>query len=237
MGGQHLIRKNSAMKSAKPSYQATSDLPDLAVVRRILNGEKQWYEVLMRRYNQTLYRAVRSYLPDPEVEDIMQDTYIKAFEKLHQFQGNASFSTWLIRIGINEALQHLRQIRKKQMLSIDQNDDLNHNIIQLTDSNQMDPEKRTIGRETRCLLERAIDQLPEKYRIVYTLREIEGFSTPDVAKCLEITESNTKVRLHRAKLLLKENLFKYSSEVAIWEFGNSRCDLLVNRVLNEIANR
>lgn len=235
MDFQHLIRKNSVMKSANLSYQATSKLPDLAVVQRIIDGEKQWYEVLMRRYNQTLYRAVRSYVPDVEVEDIMQDTYIKAFEKLHQFQGNASFSTWLIRIGINEALQHLRRERKKQMVSIDQNDDFNQKIIQLTDSNQMDPEKRTIGRETRLLLEQAIDQLPEKYRIVYTLRELEDFSNSDVATCLEITESNAKVRLHRAKLLLKEYLFKQSSKVAIWEFGNSRCDRLVNRVLSEIA--
>jgi RNA polymerase sigma-70 factor (ECF subfamily) len=223
------------MKSMKISYQATSKLSDQAVVQRILDGEKQWYEVLMRRYNQTLYRIVRTYLPDPEVEDIMQDTYIKAFEKLHQFQGNASFSTWLIRIGINEALQHLRQGRKKQMVSIDQDEDLSHNIIQLTDTHQMDPEKRTIGRETRLLLERAIDELPEKYRIVYTMREIEGFSNSAVAHCLEITESNAKVRLHRAKLLLKEYLFKQSREVAIWEFGNHRCDLLVNRVLVEIS--
>jgi RNA polymerase sigma-70 factor (ECF subfamily) len=225
------------MKSIKLSNQATSKLSDQAVVQRILNGEKQWYEVLMRRYNQTLYRIVRSYLPDGEVEDIMQDTYIKAFEKLSQFQGNASFSTWLIRIGINEALQSLRQGRKKKMVSIDQDDVLSHNIIQLTDSNQMDPEKRTIGRETRLLLEKAIDGLPEKYRIVYTMREIEGFSNAEVAHCLEITESNAKVRLHRAKLLLKEYLFKRSSEVTIWEFGNSRCDLLVNRVLMEIAKR
>lgn len=225
------------MKRAKLSDREISMLPDEVVVQRILDGEKEWYELLMRRYNQTLYRTVRSYLPDPEVEDIMQDTYIKAFEKLHQFQGNASFSTWLIRIGINEALQYLRREKKKQMVSIDQDDDLRHNIIQLTDSKQMDPEKRTIDRETRLLLERSIDQLPEKYRIVYILREIEDFSNSDVAGCLDITESNVKVRLHRAKLLLKEYLFKASSQMEIWEFGNRRCDLLVHNVLHEIFKR
>jgi RNA polymerase sigma-70 factor (ECF subfamily) len=223
------------MKLARRSPQMSSKISDAAVVERILEGEKQWYEILMRRYNQTLYRTVRSYLPEPEVEDIMQDTYLKAFEKLHQFQGNASFSTWLIRIGINEALQHLRRKRNKHVVSMDQDDDLNHHIIQLTDTQQMDPEKRTIGGETRLLLEKAIDHLPEKYRIVYTLREMEGFSNADVAMCLDITESNAKVRLHRARFLLKEYLFQQSGDALIWEFGNSRCDELVDKILCELT--
>lgn len=223
------------MKSAKRTDETTTKLPDAAVVQHILNGEKQWYEILMRRYNQTLYRAIRSYLPDAEVEDVMQDTYIKAFENLAQFLGNASFATWLIRIGINEALQHLRRERKKQMVSLDQDSDLNQKIIQLTDSHQMDPEKHAIDRETRLLVERAVEQLPEKYRIVYILREVEGFSNSDLASCLEISESNVKVRLHRARILLKEYLFKQSSGVAIWEFGSSRCDQLVDKVLSRLV--
>lgn len=87
-------------------------LPDQEVVERVRSGEKGLYEILMRRYNQTLYRAVRSYLRDgDDVQDAMQEAYVKAYTKLDQFKGDSAFSTWLVRIGINEALQVLRKQR------------------------------------------------------------------------------------------------------------------------------
>jgi len=222
------------MKTIKLSHAGNARLSDQEVIHKILTGEKQLYEILMRRYNQTLYRAVRSYVKDQEVEDIMQDAYVKAFEKLHQFKGEASFSTWLVRIGINEALQYQRKNRKAYYSSLDQQEEGQQNIIQLPDTNKMDPEKRAIKQETRLLLERAIDQLPQKYRIVYILREVEGWSNSEMAQCLNISQSNAKVRLHRARQLLKEHLYKASLDKDLWEFGDQRCNQLVNKVLKRI---
>src|ERR1044071_9181907 len=95
----------------------TNQLSDADVVTRVLRGEKELFEILMRRHNQTLYRVVRGYLKDDdEIRDAMQNAYLKAFDKLHQFQGNAAFSTWLIRIGINEALLRLKDIKKGKVI-------------------------------------------------------------------------------------------------------------------------
>lgn len=210
-------------------------LPDEDVVARVLNGEKELYEILLKRYNQTLYRAIRGYLPDGEVEDIMQDAYIKAFEKLGQFQGGSSFSTWLIRIGINEALQFLRQKKKARVINLYGNHEDSTRVFNMPDASKMNPEKKLINHEGKLLLEKAIGQLPEKYRIVYVLREIEGMKNPEIAACLDLTESNVRVRLHRAKLLIREVLFKISANANVFEFGNSRCDRMVENVMRRIC--
>ena len=105
----------------------------------------------------------------------------------------------------------------------------------LPDGNKL-PEKKLINQEGKLLYEKAISQLPEKYRIVYVLREIEGLKNPEIAICLDITESNVKVRLHRAKILIKEVLFKISSNANVFEFGNSRCGRMVERVMRKICS-
>jgi RNA polymerase sigma-70 factor (ECF subfamily) len=211
-------------------------LSDEEVVARVLTGEKELYEILLKRYNQTLYRAIRSYLNEDEVEDIMQETYIKAFEKIGQFQGGSSFSTWLIRIGINEALQFLRRKSKFRMINLYGNHEDSTQVFNLPDSSKMNPEKKLINQEGKLLYEKAISQLPEKYRIVYMLREVEGMKNPEIAACLDITESNVKVRLHRAKILIREKLYKISSNANVFEFGNSRCDKMVESVMRRICS-
>lgn len=212
----------------------TGSLSDLQVVARIKQGEKELYEILLRRYNQTLYRIVRSYVREEEAEDIMQDTYVKAYEKLSQFRGNAAFSTWLIRIGINEALQFLRN--KKRFNMVNQYDDAceSNKLLNIPDAHNMNPENQLIHQEGRQLIEKTIDQLPEKYRIVYVLREVEGMKNPEIAACLQITENNVKVRLHRAKHLMQKMLYRISSNVRVFEFGNSRCDRMVSNVMQRI---
>jgi RNA polymerase sigma-70 factor (ECF subfamily) len=211
-------------------------LSDEEVVTRVLNGEKELYEILLKRYNQTLYRTIRSYLDDGEVEDIMQEAYIKAFEKLGQFQGGSTFSTWLIRIGINEALQFLRQRKKFRVINLYGNHEGSTQVFNIPDSSKMNPEKKLINQEGKLLYEKAISQLPEKYRIVYVLREIEGLKNPEIAACLDLTESNVKVRLHRAKLLIREELYKISSNANVFEFGNKRCDRMVENVMKRICS-
>ncbi|WP_242920340.1 RNA polymerase sigma factor [Pontibacter liquoris] len=212
--------------------QGQHQLSDREVVERVLTGEKELYEILMRRYNQKLYRVIRGYLKDAcEVEDAMQNTYLKAYEKLYQFHGEAQFSTWLVRIGINEALGWLRQNQKAAFLHSIQEDQPDQQLLELPDTKSMNPEINTIHKEMQLLLEQAIDNLPTKYRVVYMLREVEEMSTAEVTACLAISESNLKVRLHRAKTLLKENLYQLSASRDVFTFGSKHCDKLVNQVM------
>lgn len=211
-----------------------AELTDAAIVARVLDGDIMLYELLMWRHNQKLYRVIRSYLKqEQEVEDVMQDTYLKAFEKLFQFRHDALFSTWLIRIGINNALAKLRIQKRLSPVSIlvDQPEDFSY---LLTQTSPMNPEQIAIRQEAMQLLEKAIDSIPEKYRIIYTLREVEGMPMQEITQCLELSESNVKVRLHRAKSMLKDSLFKLSCSRDVFEFGNKRCDAVVEHVLSAL---
>lgn len=210
-------------------------IQDEIVVRRVLGGEKELFEILLRRYNQTLYRVIRGYLHDEDdVEDAMQDTYLKAFDKLQQFQGKSAFSTWLVRIGINEALLRIRRLKQSRSMVLHEAD-VKEEIVNVSDNIEMTPEKLAIRHETRQLIEKAIDQLPEKFRIIYILKEIEGMKNEEIAHCLEISTPNVKVRLHRARTLLKDTLYRISAGSEIFEFGNSRCDRLVAGVMEKLS--
>jgi RNA polymerase sigma factor (sigma-70 family) len=222
------------MHAIKLKETEFDQLPDGALVKRILTGEKALFELLLRRHNQRLYRVIRSYLRESQdIEDTMQDAYLKAFYKLDQFRGDSGFSTWLIRIGINEALQRIKKNKVKSLQEFSSDSDsMEH--LQLTDPRNMNPEKIAIGKEMKNLIENAIDSLPEKYRVIYVLKEVQGMETSEVCVCLGITESNAKVRIHRAKILMKESLLQLSSDAQIFEFGNTRCDGLVIKVMQKI---
>jgi len=209
-------------------------LTDEAIVRRVIAGEKELFEIIVRRYNRMLFRVIRSYLTDrSDAQDAMQNTYLKAFGKLHQFQGSAAFHTWLVRIGINEALLRLRDLKKVRKLYVD-SPDINSNTISQVADKQMDPEKTFIKSEAKLLLEHAIDGLPEKYRVIYVLKEIQGLEHNAIAECLNISESNVKVRLHRARTLMKDALYKLSAQSEVFEFGNRDCDAVVDFVMSRI---
>lgn len=223
------------MEVLKIKDYRSSSIPDSLVVQRILNGEKELFEILLRRYNQTLFRAVRSYLKEEDdIEDAMQNAYLHAYEKLYQYKGAAAFSTWLVRIGINEALLRVRKLKRHRVLYENTADYNLESNIQLPDNKLMNPEKQAINKETRFLIEQAIDQLPEKYRAVYVLREVEGMENSEVALSLGLSDSNVKVRLHRAKNQLKEILYQLSSDTEIFTFGNSKCDRLVTYVMERL---
>ncbi|WP_310992694.1 RNA polymerase sigma factor [Aequorivita marina] len=221
------------MKAHQPDRFTLTKLPDSKVVQRVLEGEKELFEILLRRYNQRLFRVIRSYVySEADVRDIMQEAYVKAYLKLQQFNNQASFSTWLIRIGINEALQFIRK-QKRKTTNYGKTESL-ENVFHLPDTNNMNPEKQAIKIETRTLVEEAVDRLPEKYRVVFMLHQVEGLSNPEIAACLKLTDSNVKVRLHRAKKLLKDEIFKSTHDASIFEFGNHKCDALVEVVMERI---
>lgn len=221
------------MEAIKLQSDQSSLLDDGVIVKRIVAGEKALFEILLRRHNQLLFRVLRGYLKeDVEIEDAMQNAYLKAYDKLYQFQGNSSFSTWLVRIGINEALARLGRKKKERLIYLYSADESPESINQIPDG--MNPEKQIIGQESERLLERAIDNLPEKYRVVYILKEMQGLPASHIAESLGITEDNVKVRFHRARILLKDMLYKISSSTKVFEFGNARCDALVTRVMSAI---
>lgn len=208
-------------------------LTDDEVVRRVLGGDVALMEILMRRYNQRLFRAVRSIVKDDsQVEDIVQEAYVRAYEHLSQFEGRAKFSTWLTKIAIYEAYARLRRFDHQNVDSISE---LEEKGLYMN-SNERDPERQTFDGEMRLLLERAFDVLPDDYRSVFMLREIEGLSTAETAECLEISEENVKTRLHRAREFLQRELYAAAGATArtAFQFLGPRCDRVVARVMARI---
>ncbi|PVW15832.1 RNA polymerase sigma factor [Marixanthomonas spongiae] len=217
--------KNNLLNTSKT-------LTDSEVVNKVRSGQKELFELLIRRHNQLLFRVVRSYVDkEKDAEDVMQEAYIKAFQKLHQFRHDAKFSTWLVRIGINEALQRKRRLKTKQTINIEQTQFIN----QLENTAAMNPENQMIHAQSKAFIEEAIQALPEKYKIVYMLREVEQFSISEISESLQLSESNVKVRLHRAKKKMKKYLFKATKTSTVFEFGNSKCDRMVHNVMGLVV--
>ena len=147
---------------------------------------------------------------------------------------NSSFSTWLIRIGINESLARLNAKKRYYNLYESYENYSNKTILKIASNKQSNPEQLTIGKETMQIIEKAIDTLDTKYRVVYIMKEIEGMRISEIAECLQLSKSNVKVRLHRAKNRIKESLYKQYSPQELFEFGFSKCDRLVESVLQKM---
>ncbi len=203
---------------------------DLEVIERVKAGEIALYEIIMRRYNQRLYRVARAIVRDDnEAEDVMQDAYVRAYQNLGQFRGASSFATWLTRIAINEALSRLR-LRNRNPQS-GEDDGYGEDFMNLADSSP-DPELNASVAELGHLLEKAVLDLPEQYRTVVMLRDIEELSTADTAAALDLTEENVKVRLHRGRAMAREWLFERvgSNAKHAFPFMGVRCDRVVELV-------
>jgi RNA polymerase sigma-70 factor (ECF subfamily) len=214
-------------------------LSDGEVVARIRAGELALYEILMRRHNQKLYRAVRAILRDEnEVEDAVQEAYCSAYRHLAEFEGRARLSTWLVRIAVNGALDRRR--RRARIVALDPAME-DHLVAQdgpsIGATDRWDPERQSARRELAQLLERAIDALPELFRVVYVLRDVQGMSTQETAESLELEVNTVKTRLHRARSMLREQLYQNVDKAALeaFPFGAERCDRLVAAVLDRLS--
>ena len=206
-------------------------LSDADVVRRVLGGEAALFEVLMRRHNQRVFRAIRSVLRgNDESEDAMQQAWLSAYSHLGQYQGTASFSTWITRIALNEALG--RAGGRPHLTPMDEVSEEDEGMRSKT----QDPEGRAADRELGRMMEEAIDELPDLYRSVFVLREIEGMSTSDAALALGASQEAVKVRLHRARLALQDLLYARAGSAAqgAFVFLGWRCDLMVAKVMDRI---
>ena len=210
-------------------------LSDEEIVYRVRAGETALYEVIMRRYNQRLYRIARAILHnDSEAEDVMQDAYVRAYEHLDQFAARAPFATWLTRIAVHEALARLRG--RNRIQSLDDTEDNGDQSMQIP-SKSPDPEQSASGAQLRGLLEEAVLDLPEHYRIVIMLRDIEELSTAETADALDLTEHNVKIRLHRGHGMIRSWLFERIGAGAkeAFPFMGVRCNRVVEGVFNRLA--
>jgi len=205
---------------------------DNEIITQILQGDKNRYAILVRRYNQRLYKVGISILnDDAEVEDAMQVTYINAYENLGKFAFKSSFSTWLTRILINECLLRL----KKRGKTIIMNDDKIENEMQHQQREEVQtPVTKVLNTELKNILDDAIRKLPEIYRTIFVMREIENMNVAETQECLDISEVNVKVRLNRAKVMLRDLLANYYKKEDILHFHLSRCDKMVEKVMKEI---
>ena len=204
--------------------EAVSGLNDEEIVRRVLDGETALFELIVRRYNQRLFRTTRAILRDDDAaEDAMQEAYLRAFAKLDQFAGEAKFSTWLTRIAVYEALGRLRKSKCEEKL--DETMDVEDN-----------PERAAYGRELQSAIEQAVDSLPPMYRTIFVMREMNELSVAETADCLGITQENVKTRLHRARTLLQTRLEQTigSASVHAFSYMGSRCDRMTAAVMERI---
>jgi RNA polymerase sigma-70 factor (ECF subfamily) len=229
----------------KPT-QLLTDLPedqredptDEELAGRARAGERAAFELLMRRNNRRVYRTIRAVLRDSvEVEDAMQEAYVSAFTHLDQFHGAARWSTWLCRIAYNEALARVRA--RKRFVSIDASSEAGaRSEAKMTErdapkTQTPDPERTAADRELARVLETAIDGLPDIYRAVLVLRQIDGHDVAETASILDVAEEVVKTRLHRARTMLRAELEERIGTQLdeTYAFHAQRCDRVVAAVL------
>jgi RNA polymerase sigma-70 factor, ECF subfamily len=209
-------------------------LADEEIVVRVLQGQTALYEVLMRRHNERVYRAARAILRDErEAEDVMQQAYVNAYSHLRQFDGRATFSTWLVRIAVHEALARVR--RRARVVAFDpERAPLEGRMPQPTPP---DPERQAYAAEVAAVLESAIDALPDGMREVFMLRQVEGMSTDEVAGALDVSPDVVKTRLARARAALRRDLLERAgiASPSTFRFLRPRCDRVVQAVLERIV--
>jgi len=211
---------------------------DAELVRRALGREEAAVRAIMQANNRRLYRLARGVLRnDSEAEDVVQETYVRAFTHLEQFRGDSSLSTWLSRIAMNEALGRLRRQRPGVEWSTLPQGVLEAQIIQFPLTSSEDPEKSMAQREIQHVVEHAIDELPEPFRLVFITRVIEGMNVEETAEILGLKPETVKTRLHRARNLLRENVEKKIGPVVMeaFPFAGRRCERLTDTVLQRLG--
>jgi len=219
--------------------QEAKNLPisDDEIVQRVRAGDSGLFEVVMRRYNERLYRVTRAIVRnDAETEDVMQQAYLNAYLHLDQFENRATFSTWLTKIAVHEALARVRGRSRLDDAGITHHSD--GDTMSELRTTEPDPERQAFASELRTMIESAIEALPGHYRAVFVMREVEGMSTAETAECLGIAEETAKTRLHRARGLLRENLFQRAGVLKgeAFAFHAARCDRVVRAVLERLES-
>ena len=218
------------------TLQEVQSISDPELVERIRGGETGLYELIMRRYNQRLYRVIRSIVPeDREAEDILQETWVRVYEHLDQFAHRASFATWITRIAFHEALGRKRKSKRWTQLD----DEAGETMPEVNRHCEPSPtpELLAIQNQLGHILQTAVDALPGIYRSVFILRDVEGVTTAEAAECFELSEEAVKTRLHRSRAMLRHDLQQRLGPAIsqTFSFMGARCDRTVALVLQRIG--
>lgn len=216
---------------------AYQQLSEVELIDRIIGGDLALFEVLIRRYNPYLYKVGRSYgYCHQDVEDLMQETFIRAYEHLNKLNNKEYFKTWLIRIMLNECYRKNHKTSSQREIVTDTLS-FEKSIPMFSASNNDDTERKVSNRELNSVIETAIQHIPVDYRLVFSLRELNGLSVQETAKALDLTETNVKVRFNRAKAMLRREVEKMYSAEDIFQFNLIYCDRIVEKVMARIRGK
>ena len=201
------------------------------IISRIIDGEKALYEIIVRRFNPYLYKIGRSYNYNHEdTQDLMQETFIDAYKSLSQFEGRADFKTWIIRIMMNNCYRK----REKASFKNEIMKDVNEYSAPIFTNRNNDTDKIIQNRDLGHIIENALGKIPFDYRMVFSLREINGLNIAETAEMLSISAANVKVRLNRAKAMLRNEIESAYSAGELFEFNLIYCDAMVENVMKKI---
>src|SRR5438552_4003566 len=211
-------------------------ITETELISRIRAGETGLLEILIRRNNPFLYKAGMSYgYKREDVEDLMQETFIAAYLNLEKFECRSSFKTWITRIMLNQCYQKAQKLSFKNEKT--NNTIVNEKKIPMFESDRStDTYKSVLNKELSHIIGNALVSIPLEYRMVFSLRELNGMNTVETAEALDISETNVKVRLNRAKHMLREKLETMYSPKDIFEFNLIYCDKIVNGVMKDISH-
>ena len=227
------------MRPAQAPQTAPAGSTEAELVRRARERDEPAIRSIMQSNNRRLYRLARGILRnDSEAEDVVQETYVRAFTHLQDFRGDSSLATWLGRIAINEALGRLRRQRPNVEWTSLPPGTLEAQVIQFPrPAASEDPEKSMAQREIQHVVEHAIDDLPEAFRIVFITRVIEGMNVEETAEILGLKPETVKTRLHRARTLLRDNVEKKIGPIVMeaFPFAGKRCERLTEAVLKRLG--
>ncbi|HEX5078870.1 MAG TPA: RNA polymerase sigma factor [Geminicoccaceae bacterium] len=223
-----------------PDRAALGDQALVALARR---GDEGAVRVLIQRHNQRLFRVARSVVrSDAEAEDVVQETYVRAFTNLDSFRGEALLSTWLTRIALNEALGRLRRHRPTtELAELDAASDRSEGRLIMFPSSLLPagPEAEAARSQVRQLLEDAVDRLPDSFRTTFILRDVEGLSIEETAAQLSVRPETVKTRLHRARKLMRAAIEQRlaASLSDLFPFDGVRCARMADRVVESLRRR
>ena len=209
-------------------------ISEVELINRIIKGESELFEILIRRNNPYLYKLGMSYgYKHEDVQDLMQDAFIAAYLNLEKFEARSSFKTWITRIMLNQCYQKAQKLSFKFEKA---NDILNEKTTPMFESNQStDTYRSVLNNELSNVIVGALISIPLEYRMVFSLRELNGMSTAETAETLDISETNVKVRLNRAKQMLREKVEKMYTPEDIFEFNLIYCNKIVNEVMKTVG--
>ena len=233
-----MIQESAIQENADATLALGYAEDDLTIARRVADGDRRAFELLMRRYNRRLYRLARAYLrDDAEAKDALQDAYLSAYRSIGQFRGDAALATWFSRLVLNEcAARKRRSARRENIIPLVSFYHHMDEIAVSPDSGQ-GPENLLARTQIRSVLERKVSELPEIFRVVFVLRSVEELSVEEIADMLSIPHETVRSRHFRAKGMLREALAKEIdlAEGEIYEFGGLHCDSVVAGVLAKLA--